>query len=367
VRSLGWTLFQVDGTTDAALPLVEKARDLAKRLDDKGALAEAHGILQAFYLARSDLRNASEQGRLVAPLLEHATDPIVRTRARQFDLATGLLRGNLERTLRGLGEMGIFSSREETAITEQDRTPFVAMSHGAFALWLTGKPDEAVALARRGYQAAEALDDPWERAGLLSDWATVHAWRREPAKVEELAKRSRALAEEGAFGFWNNRADVLQRWAEVELTENMTEARAEELLTKPWVASYSRTLPPLLLSEMCMRLGRAEQALRVVSDALDLLEQSDERWLEAELHRVRGELLRAKDVAEAERSFTKAIEIARKQGALSLELRATISLHSLVAAAKKKRARDEVSRLLSLIKGGEETPDIAEARKVLGR
>src|SRR5258705_7028637 len=92
------------------------------------------------------------------------------------------------------------------------------MAHGAFALWLSGKPDDAVALVRRGYQAAEALDDPWERAALLGDLAMLHAWRREPAKPREIAEPSLALAKPGAFGLWTNRAGLVLRWAEIELS-----------------------------------------------------------------------------------------------------------------------------------------------------
>ncbi|MEI4878499.1 hypothetical protein, partial [Klebsiella pneumoniae] len=75
----------------------------------------------------------------------------------------------------------------------------MAMAHGSFALWLSGKPDDAVVLARRGYEGAEALADPWERAALLSDWATLHAWRREPAKAPCSARASERRASSIAF------------------------------------------------------------------------------------------------------------------------------------------------------------------------
>jgi hypothetical protein len=202
---------------------------------------------------------------------------------------------------------------------------------------------------------------------VLSDRATLHAWRREPAKAEELAKRAQALAAHGAFGLWSNRAELLCRWAEVELSPAISDRRAEQLVTQPWagVASFGRTLPTLLHAAVCARLGRADQALSMLSAALAAIERSDERWLEPELHRVRGQLLQPTDPAEAERSFVTAIQVARNQASSSLELRAALSRHALVSGPERCRARDDVARALSRIAGGEDAPDVVDARRAL--
>ena len=121
-----------------------------------------------------------------------------------------------------------------------------------------------------------------------------------------------------------------------------------------------------VLAAMYARLGRTDKALEVVSEALGSIETSEERWLEWELHRLRGELLQSKDAAEAERSIASALEIARKQSSTSLELRAALSLHAITSGAKKKRAREDAARALSRITGGSDAPDVVEARKVVG-
>ena len=121
-----------------------------------------------------------------------------------------------------------------------------------------------------------------------------------------------------------------------------------------------------LFVAMCARLGRAERALEVIANMLATIERTDERWLEPEFHRLRGELLRSRDDAtEAERSIATAIEIARKQGSRSLQLRATLSLHALASGAKKKKAREEIAGLLSVITEGHDTPDLVDARAVV--
>ena len=122
----------------------------------------------------------------------------------------------------------------------------------------------------------------------------------------------------------------------------------------------------VLFVAMCARLGRAQPALEVITSTLATIERSEERWLEPELHRLRGEILKAQnDAAAAEKSIATAIEIARKQGSRSLQLRATLSLHALASGAKKKRAREDIAGLLSVFTEGHDTPDLRDARAVI--
>jgi hypothetical protein len=359
---LGWRLCQRDGSTDAAVPLLERARDLATRLDDQAALAEALIRLESVWMVRGDMRKAREQARAASPLLDRVPDTL-RTFGNELEMVTVLIQGNLREALHLLEARGVLPlAREPSGAGE---THLMVMAHGAYALWLAGRPDEAVELAGRGCRAAEALDDPWERAALLSDWAMLHAWRREPSKAMELARRSLTLAEQGAFGLWRHRAELVLRWAEAELEPAMPKERAEELLKKPWESlTFGRTLPSLLYAAACARLGHAEEALEVIAQALAPLAQSEERWLEAELHRLRGDVLGPRNGPAAERSIATAIEVARSQGAVSLELRATLSLHALVSGKARENARAEIARLLSLVTGGEDSPDVAEARRL---
>ncbi len=362
---LGWRLFQRDGSMDAAFPLLEKAKELATRLDDKASLAETLVHLQALSVIRGDLRSASEHARAAAPLLEDGQGVALRVLTKELDTAQVLLRGNLREACRRLGDLGVFRAPEEGSAVDGQGPQFVGMALGAYALWLTGKPDDAVALARRGYQAAEALDDAWERAALLADWAMLHAWRREPAKAREIAERSLALAKPGAFGVWRNRAEWVLRWAEVELAPAISNERADELLSGPGQVTFGQTMSSLLYVAMSARLGRVDRALLLISDSLASIERTEERWLEPEFHRIRGEIVGRNDPLEAERSIALAIDIARKHSATSLELRAMLGLHALVSGEKKKRVRKDIARVLSLITGGEGTPDIIDARRVL--
>jgi predicted ATPase len=367
--SHGWSVFQVNGRMDVAVPLMQRAKELASRLEDKASLGEALIRLEAMLMVQGDLREATEQARALAPVFDHVSDAALRLLAEQVQATIVLLRGRFEEARRLLDALGVFRAAQEKTAIEASRAHLLAFSMGSFAMWLTGEPDRAVALSRRAQEVAEQAYDPFdhEHTAMLAEGALLHAWRREPVLACELAKQALALSEKNSFAKWQNRAELILRWAEAELAPNMAGERVEELMSKPWEdGSVGRTMHATLYVTMCARLGRWERALDVIASTLDAVERSDERWLEPEIHRLRGEILRSRhDAAAAERSIVTAIELAKEQGSRSLELRANLSLHALAAGAKKKQAREDVARLLSVITGGQDTPDIVEARTVV--
>jgi predicted ATPase len=124
-----------------------------------------------------------------------------------------------------------------------------------------------------------------------------------------------------------------------------------------------------LLAEACGRLGRTDEGLEEVSAALAILDSTNERWWEPELHRLRGELLTAasRDNREAETCFKRAIEVALKQRAVSLELRATLSLARLWQRnGKRSEAIRAVARIYDRFGEGAGDADLREARAVIG-
>jgi len=121
-----------------------------------------------------------------------------------------------------------------------------------------------------------------------------------------------------------------------------------------------------LIADASGRCGQVEEGLALVQEAIDLMEKGGERMWEAEVHRIKGELLKSGRESEAEACFRQAIEVARRQQAKSYELRATTSLSRLL----QKEGRSEEARpLLSEIYGwfteGFDTPDLKEARALL--
>jgi predicted ATPase len=124
-----------------------------------------------------------------------------------------------------------------------------------------------------------------------------------------------------------------------------------------------------LLAEEYGKVDRKEEALSVLAEALTLVHRSRDRYWEAELHRLKGEMLRTQaipDQAQAETCFQQALAIARRQQAKSLELRAAMSLARLWQHQGK---RAEAGALLVPIYGwfteGFDTVDLREVKALL--
>ena len=126
-----------------------------------------------------------------------------------------------------------------------------------------------------------------------------------------------------------------------------------------------------MLGEAAGRAGHVDEGLAFVNEAQTLADSTGERWYEAELHRLRGELLRQQAVPDergAEAAFRRALHVARRQGARALALRAAMSLARLL---HKRGGQDAARRLLIATHGsfseGFDVPDLREARRWLDR
>ena len=121
------------------------------------------------------------------------------------------------------------------------------------------------------------------------------------------------------------------------------------------------------LAQAHTKAGNPEEGLTTLAEALTIIEETDERHFEAELHRVRGELLLMQgSETEAEASLRKAIEVARHQQAKSWELRATTSLCRLFKEqAKTHEARAMLAEVYGWFTEGFDTPDLKEAKALL--
>jgi predicted ATPase len=124
-----------------------------------------------------------------------------------------------------------------------------------------------------------------------------------------------------------------------------------------------------LLAEACGGMGQAEEGLNVLAEALDIVHKNGERFYEAELHRLKGELtlaLSQENEAESEACFCQALEVARWQSAKSLELRAAMSLSRLwQGQGKREETRQMLSKLYGWFTEGFNTKDLKEAKALL--
>jgi len=255
--------------------------------------------------------------------------------------------------------------------------PGVALTgYAALIAWYLGYPDHALTRARDTWTLAQDLSHPPSQAmgALILSW--VHFLRQEPALAQERIEsvislstateevmvipvgtmfKGTALAEQGHTE--DGLALLQQGWSDLQA-----------IGSRIWSSNFL-----LMMARVYGGMGRAEEGLAAIAEAEVFIAESEERWEEAELYRLKGELtLQSKvqgpksKVEEAEAYFLKAIEISRRQQAKSLELRAVMSLARLwQQQGKHKEAHHMLAEIYGWFTEGFDAKDLQEAKTLL--
>ncbi len=245
-----------------------------------------------------------------------------------------------------------------------------ALSLGACDLWLLGYPGQALDWIGQALAAAnESI--PFFKAGGLLSVARVYMLLRD-RRTLEIASSLTSLAKENGLSLMAGVGPLFVGWALLEQGQ-ATEGVAELQRARTEAPSSQRnpTWLSAMLADARGKLGRTAGGLRLVADALRLSEESGERISLAELHRLHGELLLMQDaanVAEAERCFQTAIEVACGQSARSWELRASMSFARLLAKqGRREEARSTLADVYGWFTEGFDTADLIDAKALLDR
>jgi len=389
----------LSATQGFAAPEVERAYSRALALCR--AMGEAPELfwvswgLWAFYTVRADLRRALELGVQLLQLAEAQDDPALRMEA-QFALGSteffvakfGKAAANLDRVL-ALDSRD--RDRSYTFITGQD-VSVTCRCFRALNLWELGYPQQALDSANEAIGLAREIGHPFTLVGALTNTACLHQLRREPARVEELAREAIAISQEKGF-FWVAQNNVFLGWALAASGQSdaalpaqpSDEHRRREIVqlllnganaVRVSGARLSQTNALSMLVESYARLGLYDESSAALEEGLDAVGATGERPWEAELHRLAGDLALTTPTAapsgvegparEAEGSFARAVAIAGELGAKSLELRAATSLGRLWRSqGKVSEARGLVEPRYQWFKEGFDTPDLQEAKALL--
>jgi predicted ATPase len=167
-----------------------------------------------------------------------------------------------------------------------------------------------------------------------------------------------------------NDGNIFQGWAQVEqgrLEEGIAQLRRGLAARSDLAAEALRPCALSQLAAACSKLGQTDDALAVVSEAVAAVERTGERYWEAEIYRLKGELLLdSNGRSEAETCFRHAIDIAHRQSAKSLELRAVTSLSRLLQKqGKKEEARQILADIYGWFSEGFDTADLKDAKALL--
>ena len=397
----------------------KRARDLCQQLGDDNRLFWVLFGIWGFHLVRSEFRTARSY---VAEMIE------LRTSAPEEKLAIAWALGSSQFLM---GEFVDAHASFEECVRRYDRKkhrnlaqiigqdPCVsAMSYDAMTLTCLGYADQAETVANKSVAFARELGHPFTLAFCLSGFGFYHWLQRNYSAAEKTFDESLALCRENNFSWFEQ--NCLRFWVAVMALQGKLELetspkplptaanRNDDLLhlSRSCVSAglaksfgnagksaaaqnfmmesvrgsdFSQTLVSSALAECFGRVGKIDVAIALLQEAAALADRSEERYAEAEICRVRGDVeLHRIDkssctpieiqtaVSEAERSFIKAIEIARRQNAKMLEMRATIRLARLYQRdGRGARARSMLAEIYGWFTEGFKTPDLQEAQVLL--
>jgi class 3 adenylate cyclase/predicted ATPase len=385
-----------------AAPEVERtytrARELCRQIGETSQLFPVLLGLWEFYLGRAKYQTARELGEQCLALAQRVQDPALLGRSYSV----------LRVTLRFLGEFAPAREYLEQGITlydpQQHRSlaflygldPGVdCLSIDAFVLWHLGHPEQALKRSHEALTLAQGLSHPFSLGLALVMAGLLHQLRRERQAAQERAEAALTLATEQGFAEWLGAGSLLRGWALAEQghrEEGIAQMRQGLAALQAIGAEIGRASGLAQLAEAYGKEGQAEEGLTVLAEALAVVDRNGERFYEAELYRLKGELTLPKGARgwglgtgfsspqapslkpqvpkvaeeEAEEYFLKAIEIARKQQAKSWELRAVMSLSRLwQQQGKKNEARQMLAEIHGWFTEGFDTVDLQEARALL--
>jgi class 3 adenylate cyclase/predicted ATPase len=242
----------------------------------------------------------------------------------------------------------------------------------AVALWHLGYPDQALKANREAGQLARELGHPFSLAYCLHHTAWLYQFCRLEVEVQKTAEEQIAISAEQGFALWHATGTFFKG------AGMLLQGRFQESLPllikghddfRTTGAEILRPFQESALGEAYIQAARFEEAHAALAEGLCLSERNDDRVQDAELHRIKGELMLAESpdhAAAAEASFTRAIETARRQQSKAWELRSTMSLARLwQRQGRRVEAYHTLATIHATFTEGRTTPDLVEAGALL--
>jgi predicted ATPase len=381
---LGPALIDTKGqAAPEVLQAYARARQLCQQVGETPQLFQVLRGLWLFYMLRLELRTAQELAEQLLTLAQHVGDPALLLEAH-FALGGSLnYRGEFA-TARTHYERGIAlydaqQHRGHAFRYGQDPGVF-CRGYTAVTLWWLGYPDQALQRSHEALTLAQELAHPFSLAYALVFAVWLHQLRRDEPLTHERAEAIIALAANQGFAILVAWGTILQGWALAARTpepgagqgqreEGIGQIQQGLAAFRATGAEANRPYFLALLAVASAQAGQREAGLTWLAEALAVVDDTGERRWEAELHRLKGELLLARATGletEVETCFRQALDIARRQQAKSLELRAAMSLARLWQQQGK---RQEAYALLAPVYGwfteGFDTADLQEAKALL--
>ncbi len=380
--AIGAPLLMIKGHT---APEVEQAYawayELCQQAGDPAQYFSALVGMWRFHLGQAHLRIARQLAEQCLTLAEEHQDPNLFQEAHLMLGLTLFYLGEFVLALEHLKpslELYQNQSHDELRLSGGTEPGVICLLVMAWTLWKLGHWEAAKARSREAIALAETLEHGYSLSYALVCSGFLGQWSREVEAVSEHAERVIALSNEHGFVRWLQAGSILQGWVLAE--QGQVEAGVAQInqsLATFRSMGWDIGMPNMLsvLAEAYGNNGQPEVGIEVLDEALAMVRRTEEHCYEAELHRLRGELLQDQYAMqddletadqEAETCFQQALEVARRQVARSLELRAAMSLSRLWQRQDKQtEAHQLLQTLCDEIEAETKSPDLLEAKALI--
>lgn len=354
---------------------VTRARELSHRMGKTSQFCRVLGEMAILHYVRAEYLKAREMAEETLRVAQQADDPLLVALSHWYLGFINFGLGEHVRARTHLERMISFYDPEhhhQAYLSMRGSDPGVsALAYYTSCLWCLGYPEQAAERNRETLALARVFDHPFTLADVICFGGCIlNQMRRDAPALKEDAEELMRISE----GMWSPsflgqgtafRGEALAQMDRVE--QGIRQIRQGMVMSQSIDARcyLSGTLGALATAQA--KNGQPEVALATVSDALAMVEKTEERYYEPELRRLRGELFLAQgDHAEAKTSFLKAIEVARRQRAKSWELRSTVSLCRLwQKQGEQEKAQKRLAQIYGWFTEGFDTPDLKEAKALL--
>jgi predicted ATPase len=349
-----------------------RACELARQVGSTPELFPALSGFQYAQIIRGHMHKARALAEEFLELAEPKQDPLILAVGHRMLAYTAWWQGDFI-DVRNHSAQGLASynrDQHRTCVVSYTQDSGVLCGYlSALADWALGYPTRAVQAMERTVAHARGLEHPYSVAITLLFAAQLSQLRRDHESARTQAEAAIAISREhglDAVELWCllPRGWALAEQGEVtkgiaDIREGMERRQAHGIgAVWPWFFA--------LLADAYGKVGQLEEGVEALQEALQWVQRNDERLYEAEVYRIKGELLlkqHVPDTAAAEQCFKQALQVARQQQAKSWELRAAISLSRLWQQEGK---RDDAQELLMPVYGwfteGFDTADLQDAR-----
>ena len=371
---LGLSLRSIQGW---AAPEVEKpylrARQICQQLGNAPELFPVLWGLTLFHAIRGDLRVFETLAEQLLAQANETGDPANLVAAHQMMASVNEFLGHTVRSNEHADKALALHHPDQhlSFISRFGLDPgMIVRALSVRPVWFLGYPDQSLSRIQATVTLARSLKHPISIVFAVSLAENIHLLRGEAAEAVFLGDEMIAICSEYGLAQEVEWGRCYQALAFADLgrvDEGVAQLRDSLAVQERMYAGLLRPTFLAHLAEALLKADRPEEGLRAVQDGFDASERGLERFYLAELHRLRGELLRVTgDTEGSERSFLAAIDFARTQGAKSLELRATTGLARLLQrSARTMDGRAMLSDIYGWFTEGHRTRDLIEAKALI--